>query len=285
MINVFKSYVMRKFLYLLLIFLLIFTLPACSNLKYSDAVYAYDTEDYETAISLFEELGDYEDSKEKLLDSLDKYVETLITDREWDKATTYLTKYQNLVNDEEYKRIYTEAIEDYIKHLIINDEEWEKATKMIDTYNETYDIAYLYDYVLYFHGLHLLDESVNNDYTEGFDMLSNVTDQSDLYESAQTMINNYYKLKDSPIVQQYLGSWKMKTTAMGLIFEGSLYFELEYSKVVCYESADQDGYVISSNHDLSYEDFNNDGISSNNFSCWLNDDGTLSYGGYRYKKQ
>lgn len=272
----------------LLVFLfsisLVFSLVACDSSKYSEAISLLDSamsrDDYEAVIPLFEELGNYKDSEEKLKESL----ETLINNyafSDWESANTYLEKYKKFVSELEYESLYSKELEDFVIGCCLS-AQWDEATSLVDKYCNDYNISHLYDHITYEHGITLLEEEK---FDEGLSKLSSIKNDSTYYVSAQKVITDYNNLKSSPFVQQFLGSWSMKTTAMGLVFEGTLYFELKHNRVICHESCDQDGYVISSKHNLYYDDFLKDGITSNKFYCWLNDDGTLSYGGYKYTKR
>ena len=151
----------RLFIFLISV-CLIFLLTACDSSKYSQAKSAYDSEDYETAISLFEELGDYENSKEMLKDSLDTYIIDLRYAREWEKATVYLEKYKTLVSESKYKEIYCEAIEGFVSGFCY-DEKWEKATSIVDDCCDEFNVENLYSQITYQHGIKLLEDEKFNE--------------------------------------------------------------------------------------------------------------------------
>ena len=100
----------KIFLFVLLI-VGMFLLVSCDNSTYTEAKNAYDSGNYEMAISLFEELEDYQDSKEMLKKSLDAYFRQK---HEWKDVTIYLEKYSPLVNESEYKELFCEEIETYV---------------------------------------------------------------------------------------------------------------------------------------------------------------------------
>lgn len=274
----------KRLFVLLLSVSLVFFVSACDSSKYSEAISLLDSarnrDDYENIIPLFEDLGDYKDSEEKLKEAL----ETLINNyafSDWESANKYLGKYKRFVSEAEYVSIYCKELEDFVIGLC-SSAQWDEATSLVDKYCDDYNISHLYDYITYEHGITLMEEEK---FDEGLSKLSSINTDSTYYVSAQKVITDYNNLKSSPFVQQFLGGWSMKTTAMGLVFQGTLYFELKYDKVICNESCNQDGYVLSSEHYLYYDDFVKDGIKDNKFYCLLNDDGTLSYGGYKYTKR
>ena len=53
---------MKRFLAILLVVTVMLSLCACDSLDYKKAMEAYESGDYETALAMFTELGDYEDS-------------------------------------------------------------------------------------------------------------------------------------------------------------------------------------------------------------------------------
>jgi len=122
----------------------IFLLVGCDSSKYTQAVSAYNSENYETAISLFEELGDYKDSKEQLKKSLDVYIVDLRYARDWEKATIYLKKYKTLVSESEYEEYFCKTLEDFVS-CFCYDENWEKAKSIVYAHSNDFNISNLYD--------------------------------------------------------------------------------------------------------------------------------------------
>ena len=61
--------IMKKILAILVVALMICSLAGCDSSKYKKAVELYDSGDYQAAIVIFSELGDYEDSAKYLKDA------------------------------------------------------------------------------------------------------------------------------------------------------------------------------------------------------------------------
>ena len=263
---------MIKRIFVLLVSIsLVFLLVACDSSKYSQANSAYTSEDYETAISLFEELGDYKDSKEQLKKSLDVYIVDLRYAREWEKASVYLEKYKTLVSESEYEEYFCKTLEDFVS-CFCYDENWEKAKSIVDAHSNKFNVSNLYDQITYEHGISLLKK---DRFEEGLNELSSIKSESTFYEKAQETITDYNNLKSLPFVQKLLGSWYTRTTSLGHVIEGTLYFELKYNRVVCRSSSG----AFSSEYNLFYDDFSGNFASKDNFSWSLKDDGRLYYGG------
>ena len=273
---------MVKRLFVLLISIsLVFLLVACDSSKYSQATTAYNSQDYETAISLFEELGDYKDSKEQLKKSLDVFIVDLRYAREWEKASVYLEKYKTLVSESEYEKIFCETLEGFVSGFCY-DENWEKAKSIVDAHSNEFNVSNLYDQITYEHGISLLKK---DRFEEGLNELSSIKSESTFYDKAQETITDYNKLKSLPFVQKLLGSWYTKTTVLGEVIDGNLYFELKYNRLVCRSSSG----AFSSEYNFFYDDFSGNFASNGNFSCSLKDDGRLyfsgKYGGEYYTKR
>lgn len=264
---------MVKRLFVLLISIsLVFLLVACNSSKYSQANSAYNSEDYETAISLFEELGDYKDSKEQLKKSLDVYIVDLRYVREWEKASVYLEKYKTIVSESEYEKIFCETLEGFVSGFCY-DENWEKAKSIVDAHSNEFNVSNLYDQITYEHGISLLKK---DRFEEGLNELSSIKSESTFYEKAQETITDYNNLKSLPFVQKLLGSWYTRTTtAMGHVLVGTLHFELKYNRVVCRDTCEGS----TTEHNLFYDDFHENRVSNSKFSWSLYDDGRLYFGG------
>lgn len=225
---------MKSFVFVISIVFISLSLSACSSFSYSDAIKAYENEDYETAITLFQELGDYKDSQEKVIDSIEEYVDDFIINKEWDMALS-----------------------------------------IIEKYCESYDISYLYDKVTFVHGKFNVENGVLK---QGFEMLSNVSEQSQYYELAQNMINTYNELINSPLVNQLLGTWECNTDEMGLQWKHTLTFSLKYDSVVVDHLCRQNDLLTSDTYLLDVDDFSGNSAVSGSKKWVLSSDGkTLQY--------
>ena len=201
---------MKKFLFVVVILVSILTFSACNSTKYSDALNAFEAKDYETAITKFEELGDYKDCQDKVVKSIEKYIENNI-----------------------------------ISH------NWKKAHEIIDTYKGIYEISYSHDDVAYFEGMYILE---NERSIRGFDILATISEQSEHYETVQTMIKDYYELQNSPIVKKFLGTWTCTTHEMDLTWKHTLSIYLEYNGMVIKHFCRQGDLLTSDIYRLRMED-------------------------------
>ena len=278
---------MKKIIYMIMVMVMVVTLSSCDTTDkvnadtYEQANEALNNYDYYNAILLFESLGEYEDSKQKLTDSIDKYISELVNDKNWDEAVVFLEKYKSLVEYNQFEERYIQALNKYVEFLI-NAREWEKAKTIIEE-NESFDIVYLYDYVIYSEAINYLEYNTKTSYSAGLEVLSQIKEESKYYEKAQQIINTYQELITSSIVEDFLGKWESSTISMGLRFDMSLtfqlYFENEKFKIICIDSTNQDGYTTTSRYNFDLDDFQkNRATSKSNYFAWvINQSGTLTY--------
>ncbi len=255
---------MKKLICITVLIFFICSLSSCSTINnantYQEAVSALNNYDYYNAITLFESLGDYEDSRQQLEISIDKYISKLIENNNWNEALVFLNKYQTLVEDDIYTDRYISAIDEYI-NILIDLEEWEKAKSILNE-NNSFDIQYIYDYVVYSEAISYFENNTESDYEQGFKLLSLIKDNSEYFNNVQNIKNGYQKLLNSDKIKPFIGTWETWTVAMGLRFDTSMTFKLHFKdesfKIICTETTTQDRYVTSSNYYFDLEDFYED---------------------------
>ncbi len=94
----------KKIIIYLLSVVLILGLTACGEKsKYEKAERLKDEQKYDEAIALFTELGDYEDTENKLLSCYNRYIEYLYKEmHQYDKALEVFDKFEDLASDSFY---------------------------------------------------------------------------------------------------------------------------------------------------------------------------------------
>ena len=77
---------MKKFIALLLTFLLVISLTGCKGSDYKQAMELYANDDYAAALAIFTELGDYKDSAESLKECYYQRALRLVAEQQYDAA-------------------------------------------------------------------------------------------------------------------------------------------------------------------------------------------------------
>lgn len=139
----------KRILAILLIGISVLSLVGCGEEeKYKKALEAYNSKDYDEAVSLFEELGDYEDAKNYLYSSQSAIIEKYIDDGSYDTAQEKATEYAK-DNDENNLVGKTEIdIEfDKIKNICIK-KEWADTSLYEDMIDNIDKKSVGYEYAL-----------------------------------------------------------------------------------------------------------------------------------------
>lgn len=139
----------KRILAILLVGLSIFALTGCGEEeKYEKALEAYNSGDYDEAVTMFEELGDYEDAKVYLYDCQQAVIELLIDGGDYDSAQEKATEYagdsdeNNLVEQTEVDIEF-----DKLKNVCIK-KEWMDTSLYEDAINGMADNSVKYEYAL-----------------------------------------------------------------------------------------------------------------------------------------
>lgn len=123
----------------ILLAVLIVVLTGCSQSDYRAAVSAYEKKDYETAISLFDGLGSYEDSESYLLAATQEYAEDMISEmgkqiNSEEKLNEFISICKNLTQEEfaqiESAEDFEEMFSDYVGSLGQSNN-WEEGLSLV----------------------------------------------------------------------------------------------------------------------------------------------------------
>lgn len=137
-----------------------FALTGCKSSDYNSAVTAAQADNYLEAISLFNSLGDYKDSKEQLLSVINEYAESLIKKDKFDDVIDLYTQYSSvsdfsakldeIKSEKEKYDIYAEAkslfgsnkIDAGFEKLATLPEEYRNVKKITQSYADLKDTPF-----------------------------------------------------------------------------------------------------------------------------------------------
>lgn len=232
---------MKKLFGILVVISLCLILTSCKMLDYNDAKNALDSHNYEDAINIFAELGNYRDSQDQLYNGIENYAAKLSNHHDYDKLISlyqqysYAADFSNQMQDAVIKysnhlmnrskfvesiAVYSQysTIADFSAHQqsaieeavcgLLSDDDYETAISIYQQYSDIADyssqIAELQsEKELFDIYVNAMDLLKNGYINKGLSTLDSLPEN---YREVEQIYSSYYSLKDSP----FKGSHKMK---------------------------------------------------------------------------
>ncbi len=267
---------MRKIiLFILLTFLLgsLLVFSGCISDDYDMAIKKANDQDYEEAIEMFIDLGDYKDSEEQLTNTIYKYGESLVQHKKYEKAISLYGKY---LSYGECKTRLVETIHAYANYLVEKCY-YSSATSLYVQCSEYGDFSKEIDFLekekavydIYYEAMKLLESGACDKGFEKFDTLP------DNYKRVDEIKQSYYELKDSRFQGHY--SNQQGRNSQSITFNFKFNLELESFCIHAYKAVYwSDGSVYKDyNFYITADKISENTIKVGKFTWTVNDEGSI----------